>query len=41
MPWDLIADIGGTNMRLAAGRKGVVFKQQKFSQLAKFHWRMP
>jgi glucokinase len=30
MPWDLVADIGGTNMRLAAGRDGLLAEREKF-----------
>ena len=30
MTWDLVADIGGTNMRLACGRDGMIDHQHKF-----------
>jgi glucokinase len=30
MPWNLVADIGGTNMRIAAGWDGKIIKQQKY-----------
>ncbi len=30
MPWDLVADIGGTNMRLAAGRNGRIEDRATF-----------
>lgn len=30
MPWDLVADIGGTNMRLAAGRDGRIEDRKTF-----------
>lgn len=31
MPFDLVADIGGTNMRLAAGRNGVIVHSHKYA----------